>query len=198
MSNLSNPKKQKTSALSSNSIVSSLLVHTEQINDKTKLQKISSEKKNQLGQGTNLERHQDASSKCKTEQSINRLHSIKHIKQSLKVFLSDSQVTCQPSQSHVLWPSIIIKEKVMSSSSSPTSQTSNKKYEIDCSFNDVTNKFSQKNTIISKISIDELSNNPSIELSIVRQISPFVKNIDRVTQHSKVCVFQYECQKFKM
>jgi hypothetical protein len=161
-------------ASSSNSIINSTPVRKHQSDNETKSE-------------TNLENNNDLFSKSNVKQNIQEFYSKNNTNQLLKASSSSNKTTADNSQSNVLSPSILIKEKQMPSSS-PHFQSSNDENEIETSLNDVTDHLSQQDTIISNANLDKPFKILFKEFNKTKQILPLLKTIDEVSQHSKSSV----------
>ncbi len=115
---------------------------------------------NETKSETNFETDEDLSSK----QIIQKLYSKNNTNQPLKVSSSYNKTIGQ------------------------TSQSSNDENEIENSLNDVTDRLSQQDIIISNTNLDKLFDIPSKESNTTKQILPLLTNIDETPQHSKSSV----------
>ncbi len=133
---------------------------------------------------TKIENNDDSISKTSIKQNMKKFYSKNDMNQPLKVSSSSNKAIDQTSQSKVLVPSIINKEKQMPSSSSPHFQSSND----ENSLNDVTDHLSQQDMTISNTNPDKSMSIPSKESKKVKQALSLLQAIDEVSQQSKSSV----------
>jgi hypothetical protein len=142
---------------------------------------------NEIKSETNLENNNDLFLKTNVTQNIQEFYWQNDTNQSPKVSSSSNKAISHTSQSKILSPSIIIKEKQMPSLS-PYFQSSNDENEIENSLNDVTDHLSQQDIITSNINIDKSFHIPSRDSNKTKLTLSSLKTIDEASQHSIVSV----------